>query len=316
MSRTIRPAHPLSWLPVAVLAAAAIPAAARPDGDEPPPAPPAPPGTVEVRFTDGSNLKLTLKDAKIDVVTPYGKLSVPVGEVQRIEFATRLTADDSKRIEEAVANLAHPQFAKREAASNELLRLKEKAYPALLEAAKTKDAEVAKRAEDLLARISELVPAEMLEVRKFDVIQTAHSKFAGRIEGAELKAVSASIGTLPPLKLTELRSLRAPGVPDETVVVHADPDPGSLTGYNDKVGKSFHFTVTGATTGIIWGTDVYTTDSQLATAAVHAGVLRAGQTGVVKVTIVMSPLAFQGTTRNGITSHPFGMYPAAYKVSK
>src|SRR5436309_15124437 len=109
MSRTVNTLRPLSWFFTAsVLAAAAVAAA---DVPEPPRAPPGPPGTVEVRFTDNSTLKLVLKDATIDVATPYGKLSVPVGEIQKIDFATRLTDDAAKRIEEAVANLAHPQFA-------------------------------------------------------------------------------------------------------------------------------------------------------------------------------------------------------------
>ncbi|MBE7537999.1 MAG: hypothetical protein HS122_06270 [Opitutaceae bacterium] len=33
----------------------------------------------------------------------------------------------------------------------------------------------------------------------------------------------------------------------------------------------YDVTVTGATTGIVWGTGVYTHDSNIATAAVHAG---------------------------------------------
>jgi hypothetical protein len=103
---------------------------------------------------------------------------------------------------------------------------------------------------------------------------------------------------------------------DEVKVVHADPDPGTLTGYQEKVGKSFHFQVTGATTHTIWGDGVYTTDSPLATAAVHAGVLQSGQTGIVKVTIVAAPPAFNGSTKNGVTSQPYGPFPAAYKISK
>jgi hypothetical protein len=274
------------------------------------------PGTVEVRLTDNSTLKLVLTDAKVEVTTPYGKLAIPVADVQRIDFATRLTDDDTKRVEEAVADLAHPQFAKREAASAALLKLKEKAYPALLEAARSKDSEIARRAEDLLDRVRADVPADLLEVRKSDVIQTADSKFSGRIDVAALNAVSAPLGPQT-LKLTELRSLHTPGAAaDDTAVAHAEPDPGTLTGYNNMLGQTFHFKVTGATTAVIWGTDVYTTDSQLATAAVHAGLLRPGQTGVVKVTIVATPLAFQGSTRNGVTSHPFGMYPAAYKIGK
>jgi hypothetical protein len=275
-----------------------------------------PPGAVEVRFTDNSTLKLILKDAKVEITTPYGKLAVPTGEVQKIDFATRLTDDTTRRIEDAVADLAHKQFAKRDTASAELLRLREKAYPALLEAAKSKDSEVARRAEELIDRIRESVPAEHLEIRKFDVIHTEHSKFSGRIEGAALKAVSTQFGDVQ-LKLTDMRSLRGPGAPaDDVQMVNAEPDPGTLMNYNGKIGQTFYFKVTGATTAIVWGTDVYTTDSQLATAAVHAGVLQPGQTGVVKVTIMASPLAFQGSARNGVMTQPFGPYPAAYKVGK
>jgi len=32
----------------------------------------------------------------------------------------------------------------------------------------------------------------------------------------------------------------------------------------------------------LWGSDIYTLDSTLGMAAVHAGVVKAGQTGVVK----------------------------------
>jgi hypothetical protein len=283
--------------------------------DEPVP-PPTTPGLVEVRFTDGSVLKLTLMDAKIEVVTPYGRLAVPVGDIQKIDFATRLDDDSAKRIEEAIPNLAHPQFGKREAATAELLKLGQKAWPALLEAAKSKDAEVARRANDLLDRIRDTVPAEQLEVRKFDVILTEHSKFSGRMEAAALKAVSNHFGDVQ-LKLADMRSLRVPGLADETAaVVHADPDPGALSLYHDKIGQSFHFRVTGAVTGSIWGTDVYTVDSPLATAAVHAGVLKVGQTGVVKVTILASPQVYTGATRHGVTSQPYGVFSAAYKVSR
>ena len=44
-----------------------------------------------------------------------------------------------------------------------------------------------------------------------------------------------------------------------------------------RVNESFFFQVTGETHGPLWGTDVYTTDSSPAKAAVHAGVLRDGE---------------------------------------
>ncbi len=98
--------------------------------------------------------------------------------------------------------------------------------------------------------------------------------------------------------------------------VNALGDPGNLTQYGGQIGKSFFFQVTGAAAGSLWGTDVYTTDSTLAAAAVHCGILKPGQSGVVKVTITASPPAFTGSTRHGLTSSNYGQYPAAYKVSK
>ncbi len=94
------------------------------------------------------------------------------------------------------------------------------------------------------------------------------------------------------------------------------PNPGSLTAYNQKIGESFNFTVTGQLGGSVWGTGTYTTDSSLATAAVHAGVLANGETGVVRVTMVQSPNQFTSSTANGVTSGPWAAFPAAYTVSK
>ena len=92
------------------------------------------------------------------------------------------------------------------------------------------------------------------------------------------------------------------------------PDPGSLYAYNNCVGRTGFFRVTGANTGSVWGTDTYTTDSHLATAAVHSGALKMGQTGTVKVTILQGQSSYQGSTRNGITSYPWSTFPASYKV--
>ena len=92
------------------------------------------------------------------------------------------------------------------------------------------------------------------------------------------------------------------------------PNPGNMSAYNQKVGESFVFNVTGQIGGTVYGTGTYTTDSALATAAVHAGVLKNGETGVVQVTIVESPNQFAGTTANGITSNGWGAYPVAYSV--
>jgi hypothetical protein len=49
-------------------------------------------------------------------------------------------------------------------------------------------------------------------------------------------------------------------------------------------------------------------------AAVHAGVLKIGQTGNVKVTILGPMAGFIGSTQNGVTSSPYANYPGAYQI--
>jgi hypothetical protein len=277
---------------------------------------PADRAAVEVRFTDNSTLKLMLLDEKIDITTPYGKLSVPVADVQMLEFATRIPEEVVKKVEKAIADLGSPEFKAREIATAELLKLGEKAYPALVEAAKSNDAEVKRRAESVLERIKQNIPAENLKVRKNDVLTTEQSKFSGRIDVGSLRVNTTQFGEVQ-LKLSDARSLRSLAFKTQpAVAVNAQPDPGSLTNFANQFGQVLYFRVTGNPNGSLWGTDVYTTDSTLAMAAVHAGVLKAGETGVVKVMIVVPPPNFQGTARNGVTSSPWDAYPAAFTVSK
>lgn len=91
--------------------------------------------------------------------------------------------------------------------------------------------------------------------------------------------------------------------------------PTSMTTYRGKTGNIYSFRITGKNSGRIWGGDgkVYTDDSELATAAVHAGVLRNGETGVVTVMIVDGRSNFPSITRNGVTSIKYGQWPGCFK---
>jgi beta-lactamase regulating signal transducer with metallopeptidase domain/ElaB/YqjD/DUF883 family membrane-anchored ribosome-binding protein len=95
-------------------------------------------------------------------------------------------------------------------------------------------------------------------------------------------------------------------------------DPGTLASFRDRVGQQLVFRVTGATDGTIWGgaDGVYTDDSPLATAAVHAGVLKAGETGVVHVTIVPGRDSYEGSEQNGVKSLPYGNFYGSYRIEK
>ena len=96
----------------------------------------------------------------------------------------------------------------------------------------------------------------------------------------------------------------------------AYPDPGNLTDYRDRLHETLFFQVTGSTQGSVWGTDVYTDDSTLAKVSVHAGILAAGETGIVSVTILPGMPGYTGSTRNGVTTSNYGNWYGSYSVGE
>jgi hypothetical protein len=80
------------------------------------------------------------------------------------------------------------------------------------------------------------------------------------------------------------------------------------------LGETFEVEVTGSTEGTIWGTGVYTDDSPVATAAVHAGLLKPGERGKVRVTILPGRSSYEGSLRNGIRSDAFDSFEGSYRL--
>jgi thiol-disulfide isomerase/thioredoxin len=78
------------------------------------------------------------------------------------------------------------------------------------------------------------------------------------------------------------------------------------------VGDRVTLPVTGKKAGPVWGDNLYTTDSDPAVAAVHAGLLNVGETRIVEFWIVPSPRSFGAADRNGIKSSKWGKYRSAY----
>ena len=92
--------------------------------------------------------------------------------------------------------------------------------------------------------------------------------------------------------------------------------PADLRSLETNVGQSFYFEVTGDPNGPIWGTDVYTSDSALGAACVHAGVLQPGETAIVRVTFVPPLPRFEGTSRNGVATQTWtNGWPGAYEIA-
>jgi hypothetical protein len=164
-------------------------------------------GAVEVRFADDSVVKMNLQTASIEVTTRYGKLAVPVGEIRRIEFGLRIPEETARRIDAAIARLGDTDFKKREAASADLIELRELAYAALQAAAKSDNPEIAKRAKAAIKTIVETVPAEKLQLPRHDTIVAVDFTIVGRIETESLKARTPYFGDAS-LKLSDVRGMR------------------------------------------------------------------------------------------------------------
>lgn len=66
----------------------------------------------------------------------------------------------------------------------------------------------------------------------------------------------------------------------------------------------------------VWGSNPYTSDSLLSRAAVHAGVLKTGESGVVQVTILPGLKSYAGSTKNGVTTSGYGPWGSSYRIEK
>ena len=64
--------------------------------------------------------------------------------------------------------------------------------------------------------------------------------------------------------------------------------------------------------GAIWGTDVYSDDSSICTAAVHAGRMSFADGGTVTLQMTGPRVRFDPSTRNGVTSGAWGEWPGSF----
>jgi hypothetical protein len=66
------------------------------------------------------------------------------------------------------------------------------------------------------------------------------------------------------------------------------------------------------TPGSPWGTDLYTDDSSVCSAAVHAGLITATQGGTVVIEIRPGADSYTGSTRNGVKTVDYGKWSGSY----
>lgn len=64
--------------------------------------------------------------------------------------------------------------------------------------------------------------------------------------------------------------------------------------------------------GSVWGSDVYTDDSSICSAAVHSGLITARDGGRVTIRIQPGAEFYNGTTRNGVSSQRYGAWQGSF----
>jgi hypothetical protein len=210
---------------------------------------------AEVYFADGSLVHVIMLHENVDVLTKYGKLTIPVRDIRRIDFGLHLSEGVRQRVDEAIKQLGSDTYRQRQDAVKQLIGLGALAYPAVHAVSNSSDLEVAKRAQGVMKTLRDRVPAEQLRTKVDDFLLTAEFPVTGRIISPALKVRTAYFGDVD-LRLSELRSLRLRGGTGEVdVVVDAAkngsaPDQWLDTGFT--VDGRMRLTVTATGTVDLW----------------------------------------------------------------
>jgi hypothetical protein len=162
---------------------------------------------AEVRFGDGSLVRMTLLQEDLEVMTRYGKLTIPVGEIRKIDFGLHVPSGLDQQITTSIKLLGSEVYREREGATKDLVVAGHWAYPLLQKASRSTDQETAQRAHQVLKQIADKVSPDLLRLREEDVIHTREFTVVGRIVSPSLKAQSAHFGEMA-LKLSDLRTLQ------------------------------------------------------------------------------------------------------------
>src|SRR5437588_8798217 len=85
------------------------------------------------------------------------------------------------------------------------------------------------------------------------------------------------------------------------------------TSLNGAVGQTFTLACSpGGAAHSVWGSDIYTADSSICTAAVHSGLITFQQGGAVTVELRPGRNIYGCSERNGVTTSPYGPYQHSY----
>jgi coenzyme F420-reducing hydrogenase gamma subunit len=162
---------------------------------------------AEVLFTDNSVVRMFLLQNQIEILTKYGKLTVPITDVVKIDFGVHVAPETEKKVAQAIEDLGSENYRTRDLALKQLIGLGPEAYPQVHHALHSGQLEVVKRAVTAMEKIKAKFPARSLRLREEDIITTSAFTMVGRISTQFLRAKNENFGELD-LKVPKLRQLR------------------------------------------------------------------------------------------------------------
>lgn len=133
---------------------------------------------VEILMRDGSMIRGQLKnDVPFTIVTAYGTLTVPVGELRRFQRGDRLSKEEVDGIAQAIKALDDEDFEKREGAQTQLVSMGPRSLPHLVAAVKSAESERRSRLNKIIAQLQ----ATGIAPQPLDLVKTRTFEAAGEV---------------------------------------------------------------------------------------------------------------------------------------
>jgi len=155
-----------------------------------------------LRVSDGSIIRGEIKNADtIALRTDYGRLVYPVADIVRISIGNRLSPEQAREIESAIASLDSDDFDKRTGAQNKLESFGFMAITALQTASQSAAPEARSRIDKVLKKALGKSPKTQLE----DSVRTKKFEVSGALEIQAFK-LSTKLGELT-IKIEDVQSI-------------------------------------------------------------------------------------------------------------
>lgn len=146
-----------------------------------------------IHLHDGSTLRATMLQEKVEITTKYGDLTVPLKDVKKMEVGLHYKDDFKKKIEDNIKLLGSTSFKERELATHNLIKWGKDSYMLVKDKVKDADPEVAKRAEAIVSSVTNKF-GNKIKKTEYDMVFTQDYPIKGTIKTKTLKVKTETLG--------------------------------------------------------------------------------------------------------------------------